>query len=173
MMKLPLEILDLIFKELCLKEKIQLALAANFLKDAFIYSCGNDFRQIKCAVQLPEYWSYIFQMCGSYIKKLDVGDLKAQQFVLVEKNCPNLQTLQLSYIQEEHFTLFNSMVHGTKNLRALHLPRLDNSELADKMTHALRDLPNLKVFEFTARNYRNEMGFFELCKSFNTKMVSL
>jgi len=94
---LPFEVLDLVFSELSLQKKLELAQADEYLGNAFSYHSRENYKSLKDLFEsyssLPtELWKVLLKYCGSTVNELTWNDDLA---LAIQQYCPNLESVYI------------------------------------------------------------------------------
>jgi len=128
LLDLPLEVLDLIFKQLSPSHKLRLADSHPNLADAFVYHVGDLFKRVELDAVPPEDWSLIFRLCGPSVLEIDTWcyfQIKIQTFELIQRHCTNLQSLQARF-DRNNVNAIASLMQKSECLKSIHLSFLDH-----------------------------------------------
>jgi len=151
---LPLEILDLIFKNLSyLKYKVSLAQACKKLGKAFAFHCRNAFRKLAPSTKLtPELWVFVIQECGSEVEELFYNghstglywnDLIAQA---VAKHCPNLKSLSTCVHRSDVKSIQSFLVKMKSSLISVTLDQRES--FPQEILKTVSEITQLKILSF-------------------------
>ncbi|XP_022208373.2 uncharacterized protein LOC111064863 [Drosophila obscura] len=102
---LPLEVLDLIFKDLeSQKDKLHLALVHPLLGKAFSYHSGNKYYSIDSLCVPITQWPVILPLCGSTVIEFKgyLNDWDCSVLKLIEEHCSNLVKISLDVNQRNY-----------------------------------------------------------------------
>ncbi|XP_037721469.1 uncharacterized protein LOC119554569 [Drosophila subpulchrella] len=137
LLDLPLEVLDLIFKQLSQSHKLRLAYSHPILADAFVYHVGDLFKRVDLDVVPPQDCLLILRLCGPSILEIDTWCYfytNIPIFELIQRYCTNLQFFK-SRVDRNNVTAIASLVQKSESLKSIHLSFLD---------HKLADIPDIE-----------------------------
>ncbi|XP_037721497.1 uncharacterized protein LOC119554588 [Drosophila subpulchrella] len=149
---LPAKVIGLIYGELTLHAKLQLAQVHKVLRDAFILYIGGQFHRI-CVGDLPyEAWAVVLEMCGPGVCDLICNDLKAgdPRVDLIRKYCDNLRYMEVSSSADSGCGPAKELLFQRTGLLSLYLCVPDLGEVLQLLV----DLPNIKelsLYMFSAK----------------------
>lgn len=144
LINLPIEVLDIIFQELKLSDKLSLAQSHKNLHGAFNLNIKNKYERIDPRILPFNYWSTILPLCGKNILKVDEL-FEPHDHVpirLIDRHCLNLQSIQLN-VNNRNIKDIISLLRNRKTLRSVHLYFYGDCKTTEKIMYALKGLPNL------------------------------
>ncbi|XP_070852410.1 uncharacterized protein [Drosophila suzukii] len=144
---LPLEVLDLIFKNLRnLRDKLRLAQVHEYLGQAFSYHSGSDYRKFSPKIHFPvRLYRVLLAECGPSIVEFTCGsdtwsDLLAKS---IAKNCPNLESVNISVTLRNSNSVHSFLLNMAKSLISVEL-KLNDSCQSPRILNAVAELKNLR-----------------------------
>ncbi|XP_037710563.1 uncharacterized protein LOC119547675 [Drosophila subpulchrella] len=113
---LPFEVLDLVFSELSLQKKLELAQADEYLGYAFSYHSRENYKSLKDIFELhsslpTELWEVLLKYCGSTVKELTWNDDLA---LAIQQYCPNLESVYI-FVHPESFDTIQAFLSDRKD----------------------------------------------------------
>ncbi|KAH8412634.1 hypothetical protein KR009_003916 [Drosophila setifemur] len=146
---LPLEVLDLIFKELwSMENKLRLAITHEKLGKAFSYHSRNTYKSFRPWFNIPEdLLMVLLRECGPTIVEFVFANYAWSDVLIkaVELHCPNLRSAQfvINKGQKEIFEpLLLNMRHSLTSVEII----INDVEQIPKILKAVSELTNLKKF---------------------------
>nr|XP_016942732.2 uncharacterized protein LOC108019421 [Drosophila suzukii] len=138
---LPAKVLGLIYGELTLHAKLQLAQVHKVLREAFILYFDGRFHRISVGDLPYEAWAVILEMCGPGVCELICDGLKAgdPRVDLIRKYCDNLRYMEVSSSADSGCGPAKELLFQHKELLSLFLCVPDPAEVLELMV----DLPNI------------------------------
>jgi len=138
---MPAKVLGLIYGELTLHAKLQLAQVHKVLREAFILYFDGRFHRISVGDLPYEAWAIILEMCGPGVCELICDGLKAgdPRVDLIRKYCDNLRYMEVSSSADSGCGPAKELLFQHKELRSLFLCVPDPAEVLELMV----DLPNI------------------------------
>ncbi|KAH8335306.1 hypothetical protein KR074_009524, partial [Drosophila pseudoananassae] len=144
LINLPIEVHDLIFKELHFCDKLSLAQSHKNLQEAFNLNIKNKFEHIDPRILPVRYWSTIIPLSGQKILKVhelfETND--NVPIKLIDRHCFNLESIQLN-VNHRNIKDVASLLKNRKTLRSVHLYFYGECRFTEKIMRALKRLPKL------------------------------
>ncbi|XP_016955258.1 uncharacterized protein LOC108028121 isoform X1 [Drosophila biarmipes] len=144
---LPLEVLDLIFKNLRnLRDKLRLAQVHEHLGQAFSYHSGSDYRRFSPKIHFPvRLYRVLLAECGPSIVEFTCGsdtwsDLLAKS---IAKYCPNLESVNISVTLRNSNSVHSFLLNMAESLISVEL-KLNDSCQSPRILNAVAELKNLR-----------------------------
>ncbi|XP_017058878.1 uncharacterized protein LOC108099759 [Drosophila ficusphila] len=144
---LPLEVLDLIFKNLRnLRDKLRLAQTHEHLGKGFSYHSGSEYRRFSPKTHFPvRLYRVLLAECGPSIVEFICGsdtwsDLLAKS---IAKHCPNLESVNISVTLRTSHSVQVFLLNMAESLISVEL-KLNESCQSPRILNALAELKNLK-----------------------------
>lgn len=144
LINLPIEILDIIFQDLQLSDKLSLAQSHTNLQGAFNLNIKNKYEHIDPRVLPVQYWSTVLPLCGLKILKVDEL-FEPNDHVpirLIDRHCLNLESIQLN-VKNRNIKDIISLLRNRKTLRSVHLYFYGDCKSTEQIMYALKGLPQL------------------------------
>lgn len=148
LLNLPTEVLDLIFKDLPLLSKINLAKAHPYFGKAFTWHCRKKYQSIYL-VRLPyKVWLPILVFCGHTVRHASFFELDDRKLKLLRVFCSNLEVLMMD-LRRDHIERAKMLLLSSKRLRELAFTaqRENVAELMQVLPR-IPSLRHLNIFRF-------------------------
>ncbi|KAH8368647.1 hypothetical protein KR084_002870, partial [Drosophila pseudotakahashii] len=146
LLDLPLELLDLIFKQLSPSQKLRLADSHPILAEAFHYQVGDLFRKVSYEL-FAEDWSLIFRLCGSNVLEIDIGERRVDNLVfkLIERHCKKLEYFE-THVNKKNVNTVCYILLRNESLKYVAFKFYEEFDRCDPeyTIHVLKQLPNLR-----------------------------